>query len=1136
MVPISDELINALHEEHTIRSIINTDDACRIMNKNFYNFDFDMSKNKSVKVVRNDKHKAAADDVNKLIARQYRQVTVHLHPDHHGEIFRQEFDALQVAYEILKDAESRGDYVDSMVTVIEKCKKMRMGPESPFSAGFMGDDGFHQDKVRDSEETCTDLELSRPTRLVERSRPQKSLEQKTIELLQMANTSFISDYMKKKEKKDSNWRRYKEKTGKKARLYLEASMFGQPPKALRVDKGDGRKRLNGTLKRTVRLPPLSQSTGPGYQELCRGVSVYAESHTAGDPDHLLLELKGDNLKAAFDVGDSGWITTDIRLPDFGTFNVYWFATLEDASSETASHLVNTPKSSLTQILCETSRAFDARKRLPGLVTEAKKVCGSLRSACRQWDNASDSVVVTSSSRKLQDLERKFSHLDRQISKANEMAEQMYITFEDIGWRREEAFSRQKELNELVQSVAEASLVKDRASSHIVRSQKRHVMKSFKQLVVDMIESNDMSSWIQSVEEKEIIALGGDMNRLYQLLMEGKAYNSSSIDYMTSLLNASNRSDLFSKKQCKALLAKSMKMDQSLQPIFQQIRAANNGVSKDAEVILGEEIMPLETPVALTGLKERSDLNGQNGKYMGIGDCGRFNILVNGNLYALKLENFVVNSPLFQHEFKSNVQESWKDCAPKVVQKAPKKATTQISESSTSKQTLHGKHTSFQGKAKPPKGKTSNKMFKEEIIWLPKELQGKFIGTKAQNIFAMATATQTRMYVDGTVTEKPGYSALRIEGPPNNIEIAKERVQLFLDKASDDKKKMTQPKTNKVQDAKKAIASASEKVYIQGRDPKIVMAPQSNKPQVPTDPSMVASQVIKPHSAIARPKQAPPPKHSSMAKILGSALSSTKTIAAIEKSSSKDVNVNSDTEDNHGWPIVSERSMSPSEEISALVLDTKVVEGDPASKNPVFGPSRVFTPITVPQSISVLTEPEELSAVSHPVRVSPASVTNEAPFFTPPGFKSKRSRVEGTAEDLLVFLQQNASCIKGSPEEFHEYLVESDVKCVSDLNDACKDKFFLPLMRSDWLKGFKIKSFIAAVSEGALGRSFVPSTSMPAGFGNLNAPLTDQAAIAMQQLNYVSGMGSHLPLVPTETGSEDHEAGENGSLFFLSSWK
>jgi hypothetical protein len=92
------------------------------------------------------------------------------------------------------------------------------------------------------------------------------------------------------------------------------------------------------------------------------------------------------------------------------------------------------------------------------------------------------------------------------------------------------------------------------------------------------------------------------------------------------------------------------------------------------------------------------------------------------------------------------------------------------------------------------------------------------------------------------------------------------------------------------------------------------------------------------------------------------------------------------------------------------------------------------------------------------------------------------------------------------------------------------------MRSDWLKGFKIKSFIAAVSEGALGRSFVPSTSMPAGFGNLNAPLTDQAAIAMQQLNYVSGMGSHLPLVPTETGSEDHEAGENGSLFFLSSWK
>ncbi|KAL3910923.1 MAG: hypothetical protein SGILL_007494, partial [Bacillariaceae sp.] len=756
-VPVPDKLIDLLHEEHTIRSILFTDDSCRVMNKNFYNFDFDLSKNKSVKELRNEKQKQVSDRASKLIAKQYRQVSIQLHPDHHGEKFRKEFDALQVAYEILKESESRGEYMDSMVAVIEKCRKAKMGDSE--------DNGGSQDTPKNGGGGTTSKDASL----------------NTGNLLQMANTSFISDYMKKKETKDSNWRRYKEKTGKKSKnLYLEASIFSQPPKSLRMvtTGGTARKRLNGTVVRTVRLPPLSQSTGPRFQELCRTISIYTESQAPDGSDILLLKMTSDELKAAFDEDDSGWITADIKLPDFGTWNVYWLATLEDASN--GNTLTETPKSSPTHICCETSRAFDARKRLPGLVTEAKKMYGSLGSICRQWDNFNDSVVVTSSSVKLEAQEQKLSHLASQLNKASDLTHRLYITLEDMGWSREEAFSRQKELHELVRCVAEADLVKSKASAHVERSRKRQGMKSFRSLVADLIENKDLNSWIKSVTQEEITASGGDLNRLYQILMEGKSVNFLDIERMSSLWTASNRIDLFSEKQSKSLLGRAMDMNQSLQLDLPQMAGLNKKSKKDES----EEILPLETAVILIGLKQRADLNGKEAKYMGIGGHGRFNILVDGSLYALKLENFIVTTATLHAaggavESKPKSQEEWQDCAPKVVQKKTKaKTASAATKTKASNYVPPGRDSSHKPRAAIGK---VNKSHKEIVMWLPKEVYPRFIGRNAKNIHDMGRSTRTRMWVDVNTKEKPGFVALKIEGSDYTIGIAQENVKVFLEK-------------------------------------------------------------------------------------------------------------------------------------------------------------------------------------------------------------------------------------------------------------------------------------------------------------------------------------------------------------------
>ena len=423
----------------------------------------------------------------------------------------------------------------------------------------------------------------------------------------------------------------------------------------------------------------------------------------------------------------------------------------------------------------------------------------------------------------------------------------------------------------------------------------------------------------------------------------------------------------------------------------------------------------------------------------------------------------------------------------------------------------------------------------------------------------ATQTQTRMFLDASTKGDPGFVALRIEGPLNNIEIAKEHVRLFLEKEAKEKKKVeSKPvklKSSIEQDQKKQPLPTPRKIIMK-KDEKKNIEPPSKHLQKPSTFAAAVSRSIGTTSAVKEPVD----KNTAQSKKLKPKEDIDFAAGKVDKPGAPEGRSLVEKSGGSLNRRVSELSLSPSEEISALVPNktgvSNVVEDVTASKAPVFEDSRVFTPITVPQSISVLTEPEEVSAVSQPVRASPSSVTNELPLHTPPGFKSKRSRAKGNAEDLLVFLQKTSACIKASPEDFHQYLIESDVKCVSDLNDACKDKFFLPLMRNEWLKGFKVNSFIAAVADAAehppvfkVSSSFTPaiadgsdhpaapSAILPDDFGFLNAPLTNQSAIAMQQLNFASNMGSDLPLAPTETetASGNQPVGENDSQLLWANW-
>jgi hypothetical protein len=65
----------------------------------------------------------------------------------------------------------------------------------------------------------------------------------------------------------------------------------------------------------------------------------------------------------------------------------------------------------------------------------------------------------------------------------------------------------------------------------------------------LLKNGEIATWLDSVQENDLNSLGGNSNRLYQLLVKDKSFpfNAAAIE------TASTPADLFSNKQIKTLL-------------------------------------------------------------------------------------------------------------------------------------------------------------------------------------------------------------------------------------------------------------------------------------------------------------------------------------------------------------------------------------------------------------------------------------------------------------------------------------------------------------------------------------------------------------------------------------------------------
>lgn len=1090
--PLSKDLISALHQEHTIRSLLKTDEACREIYKRDKSFPLDLSKSKSLKSIRQEKQAEATKATGKLIAKQYRQMTLHLHPDRHGETFRREFDALQVACEILKDPSSRAEYIDTMIEVIEKCKSE--GGKGPSSSHGGADTTSNENDLVQEPSTAIVAKTEMPAlQSSSRSAPTKG-----NDFLQMANTAFIVAFMTKKEKQDNGWKRYKEKTGRKSELYLEASIFSQPPKALRLDiERSKTMKRNGLTTRVVKLPPLSSNNVSQYQEACSSISIYATSNEPDKPDVLLSKLKGKFLADAFDIDKSGWVTTKITLPDFGVWNVYWLASLEYAPATTPSKTRDSPKSGLTEIICETSEEYDSRARLPTLVSKARQVCSAIQSSVNQWNVTTTTI---SSASRLKEYEQKHAHLTRQISDGQDLTENLWTTFEQAGYGREVAFSRQKELNDLVLALEEAKIAKGEVLDLIQRIQSRQTLKGFKRLVADIAKQKELAVWIQSVRKSDVTSAGGTCNRLYQLLMEGKAQQSEMSDNIAVFLGASGRKDLFSEKQCSALASKAKELGCTINERKQPCQSKSEGPKKKdlkpesthdeiPVVFLRQDVLELGTVVVLQGLKQRPDLNGMSGRYVGVGEFGRYNILLPSGCLALKLENFVMaQSEIQERHVQTNVgvEDVFTPLRSEMKRlKTPKydgipsnqsvdldggtKVDLKTAQSSccsknSKRVAAHSaQKNEVQGKGKEATGKSSNRDTAEVFMWLPEHIFPRFIGRNGENIHAVSMETRTRMFVDKTIKNARGHVALRVEGTSNAIRKATKRVEAFLQKAGCETK-FLQPIEEIKFDPNFPTATKKGNIYQQ--------KPAQKESKNPT--GAVSGKVHK------------------------------------NEGVSKSVT----TEARNSFTMT-----SPSTTVCSDLPTTAAKPGSESVQkltDQAFSvATRGATPTTVPESIyvSCAGTGEEASLTSQ------AAVTNVAvtDFSSPislrtslPGFKSTTLASRNQVDHLLPFLHKQSCCLKRSADDFYRFLVEMDVANIADFIAAIDDKHFLSQMRCEWVKGFKVETMRSAAIEACRNQPVsLDLKIIPGGLGDFRTIAASGATIAEQMPNKEAPIGTKM---------------------------
>ena len=249
-------------------------------------------------------------------------------------------------------------------------------------------------------------------------------------------------------------------------------------------------------------------------------------------------------------------------------------------------------------------------------------------------------LVISCHKNRQQIEEEYAALHPVLSKGRDVQQKLYKLLKSAGEASCPA------LLSLEEALVAAEQIKSELEQAVRSYGKRDARKHFQRYVANLLERGEAEYWILNVTEEELANLGGDANRLYQWLIEGKKANSLVFNE-TALEAAQMRSDLFTSKQCETLQARRDAVEALYKAEFDHAlieaerKEADELKRRKLEFLANSIDFPRGTKVRLHGLQARPELNGSIGTYMGLGQGDRFVVRLDldGKEIAVKLENF-----------------------------------------------------------------------------------------------------------------------------------------------------------------------------------------------------------------------------------------------------------------------------------------------------------------------------------------------------------------------------------------------------------------------------------------------------------------------------------------------------------------
>lgn len=619
-----------------------------------------------------------------------------------------------------------------------------------------------------------------------------------------------------------------------------------------------------------------------------------------------------------------------------------------------------------------------------------------------------------------------------------------------------------------------------------RKEKKVDVKRFKSYIASIVEGDDPMAWMKNVTSAELSNEGGDVNRLYQLFIEGKGLLGLRFD-SDVFKEASLREDLFSAKQRKDLAAKSgeaaameAKEEEEANVTKNAEEAERTQLRKEGE--LREKWSMVDHYVTIHSLTSElgKKLNKKLAKIIYFhADKDRFEVGIyqSDKKFLLKGDNLTMYYGYVpEPKPKQPLQEQ--PTNRKVVKAAQKQHPSSAPKVNPASSVASKNSSTATRNPNEPKLKeyvADNNGDENVITAVPQDDHKPILSTMSNVINYDAKKMKTTIYVrsahskkltgkrgrkkealvkkSGVVDVHIGISAIANQVPVNLIGTYEANLKAI---AFIQEEVGIENVSEKFEKQPSSIPPTPPRSTI--LPPPAVVSPASTAP-VPTLPASVLPTSSAPERAPAAPVSEPPGLVRKMSTLVANSYQTITT--SIFANSFANGGVDHDVLANIGSELANS--------VVQHVVPMSPSESEPASHtsfdDALLPCGLMDLSISTPTKLGPREVPSEIGIRSQ--------VTRETITITDYGDRSSTSKASYNLNEndpLLMFLRSQHQCFKGNIEEFYIWLVKSeDIDSMSTLKEAVSDSEYLSdSMRvgcgTSGLKGFKQRVFQRAVME------------------------------------------------------------------------